>query len=632
MALSVEQFIARLSESGLMSPAEVSTFQESLPPAERPRDVQALAAGLVKAGKLTKYQAQAVYQGKTKGLVFGEYLVLDKLGEGGMGVVLKARHRRMDRLVAIKVLSAGGMKAPEAVERFHREVKAAAKLSHPNIVTAHDAGEHQGMHYLVTEYVAGKDLAAIVKEHGPLDVQAAVECTLQAARGLQYAHEQGIIHRDIKPGNLLLDKKGTVKILDMGLARLEASASRDDSGGERLTRSGQVMGTCEYMAPEQAFDTHMADARSDIYSLGCTLYRLLIGQPPYQGETLVLVGLAGALLLLLGTVLTLALRHGTTESRIQDLKSQITNPQCPPPPTVAPFDAKKAKEHQEAWARHLGVPVEITNSIGMKLVLIPPGEFTMGSPKELIEEELKRPDNEQWYRWRLPGEGPQHRVRITKPFYLGRYVVTQGEYEKVMGNNPSEFSATGKQKDKVGGQDTKRFLVEGVSWDEAVEFCRKLSERPEEKAAGRRYRLPSEAQWEYACRAGNTGRFSFSPSNRAIPREYDEHGLEDCGWFGYNSGRMPHAVGLRRGNPWSLYDMHGNVWEWCQDWYDKDWYVASPADDPSGPPGGSDRVLRGGSWCHPAGNCRSARRDNGDATRYRSYDAGFRVSLVLADK
>ena len=146
----------------------------------------------------------------------------------------------------------------------------------------------------------------------------------------------------------------------------------------------------------------------------------------------------------------------------------------------------------------------------MKLVLIPPGEFMMGSPKELIEEELNARWNDKWYKERLPGEGPQHRVRITKPFYLGMYVVTQEEYQRVMGTNPSEFSATGKGKDKVAGQDTKRFPVEKVSWDDAVEFCRKLSDMPEEKAAGRMYRLPSEAQWEYACRAGSTGRYSFS--------------------------------------------------------------------------------------------------------------------------
>ena len=230
-------------------------FRTACRPSKRPKDVQQLAQVLVQHGKLTKYQAQAVYQGKTKGLVFGQYVVLDKLGEGGMGVVLKAQHRRMDRLVAIKVLSSAAMKQAGAVERFHREVKAAAKLSHPNIVTAYDADEHQGMHYLAMEYVEGKDLATIVKERGPLGVREAVDCILQAARGLQYAHGEGIVHRDIKPGNLLLDKKGTVKILDMGLARI-AGADAAMGGPERLTTTGQVMGTCDYMSPEQAFDSH----------------------------------------------------------------------------------------------------------------------------------------------------------------------------------------------------------------------------------------------------------------------------------------------------------------------------------------------------------------------------------------
>ena len=162
---------------------------------------------------------------------FDEYLLLGKLGEGGIGVVWKAQHRRMHRLVAIKMLPPATMKSPAVVQRSYREVEAAAKLTHPNIVIAHDAGECQGTHFLVMEYVEGQDLAKTVKQHGPLPVQQAVDYVLQAARGLQYAHSEGVIHRDIKPGNLLLDKKETVKILDMGLARLEAAAARDDSGG-----------------------------------------------------------------------------------------------------------------------------------------------------------------------------------------------------------------------------------------------------------------------------------------------------------------------------------------------------------------------------------------------------------------
>ncbi len=323
VSLTLQQFVDQLSECGLMSAEEVSSFQQSSPSAERLQAPKELAQALVDGGKLTKFQATNVLHGKAKNLVIGEYLVLDKLGQGGMGIVVKARHRRMDRLVALKVLSAAAMKSPSLVQRFYREVKAAARLTHPNIVMAYDAGEYEGIHYLVMEYVDGQNMARIVSHCGPLPVAYAVDCMQQAARGLQYAHDNGVIHRDIKPGNLLVTdfrlpdagepapnqaelptvdvsmpamakgrallhhKPGTVKILDMGLARITGAAAMLDDSGDRLTESGQVMGTCDYMAPEQAESAHGADHRADIYSLGCTLYRLLTGKSPYAADTLV---------------------------------------------------------------------------------------------------------------------------------------------------------------------------------------------------------------------------------------------------------------------------------------------------------------------------------------------------------
>ncbi|MGD0898575.1 MAG: SUMF1/EgtB/PvdO family nonheme iron enzyme [Thermoguttaceae bacterium] len=775
MAITVQQFVERLTESGLMSAAEVAGFQESLPPDKRPRDVQQFAQVLIQQGKLTKYQAQAVYQGKGKGLVFGQYTVLDQIGEGGMGVVLKARHRRMKRTVAIKVLPPAAMKQAGAVERFQREVQAAAQLSHPNIVTAYDAGEHRGMYYLAMEYIEGHDLATAVKEHGPLEVRQAVECILQAARGLQYAHEQGIIHRDIKPGNLLLDKKGTVKILDMGLARI-AGPDAVLGGPERLTTSGQALGTCDYMAPEQALDTHAADHRADIYALGCTLYRLLIGRPPYQAETfaklflmhleapipslraarpeapealdslchrmlakkpedrcqsmaevvaeleavlavlsgrsrmappeppesssaalsqtlaflqgsrpagtavappkaaveeetqpgitrqetgtnilvkarralakvrrkpLALAGLVGGLLLLLGIILTIILRHGTLTVEIDenlgkdvqvavsqggqkvqlvdvgsgwtlslsagkyDLAVQGGDDQFqldshtitvtrggqvkvkvtlkPPVLAVAPFDPEKAKEHQAAWAKYLGVPVEMTNSIGMKLVLIPPGEFMMGEG------------------------GDAHKVKITKPFYLGKYEVTQEEWLALTIGNPSRFKGP-------------KNPVQSVSWHDCQAYLKKVSEKcglPEGS-----YRLPTEAEWEYACRAGSTSGWFFGNS---------ELGLDEYGWYGTNSEKKAHPVGQKKANAWGLYDVCGNVQEWCADWYDKDYYKVSPPDDPAGPSSGSRRVNRGGSSNYGGERCRSARR-NSDGPGYRDSNLGLRAALVLAEK
>ena len=292
IAPSLEQYQTLLAESGLLSRDEIRRFLNDLPPDSRPKDAQALAKALVRAEKLTKFQAAAVYQGQIKELVLGEYEILDKLGQGGMGVVLLARHRRMERLAAVKVLPKATMKSATAVDRFYREARAAARLAHTNIVSAYDASEKDGTHYLVMEYVDGEDLAQISRRCGPLPVDAAVDYMIQAARGLQYAHEQGVVHRDIKPANLLVDRNDTVKILDMGLARLHSVSEAEATEQDRLTQSGQVMGTCDYMAPEQAEDTHGADHRADIYSLGCSLYRLLTGESPYKGDTLIKILMA----------------------------------------------------------------------------------------------------------------------------------------------------------------------------------------------------------------------------------------------------------------------------------------------------------------------------------------------------
>lgn len=287
MAMSLAEFTRQLVESELMSKDEVRAFRAELPPEKRTDEVQEFARELVRQKKITGYQASAVYQGKGSSLQLGGYTILDKLGQGGMGMVFKAEHRTMKRIVALKVLPPAATKSPDNVKRFHREVQAAARMTHPNIVAAFDAGEANKVHFLVMEFVDGSDLSQIVKKQGPLPVDKAVQCIVQAARGLEAAHEAGIVHRDIKPANLLLDHSGVVKILDMGLARLDEGFSGNaGAAGAGMTQTGAIMGTVDYMSPEQALNTKNADARADIYSLGCSLYYLLTGRPPYQGETL----------------------------------------------------------------------------------------------------------------------------------------------------------------------------------------------------------------------------------------------------------------------------------------------------------------------------------------------------------
>jgi formylglycine-generating enzyme required for sulfatase activity len=243
----------------------------------------------------------------------------------------------------------------------------------------------------------------------------------------------------------------------------------------------------------------------------------------------------------------------------------------------------------------------------MELALIPPGDFDMGSPKELIEEELRTHAGDGFYTERLPSEGPRHRVRISKPYWLGTTEVTQEEYQRVMGSNPSKFQG-----------DPKR-PVEQVTWDDAVEFCRRLSELPAEKTAKRLYRLPTEAEWERASRAGTTTRYYFG-DNVAL--------LGTHAWFKDNSNGTPNPVGQKLPNPWGLFDIVGNEWEWCADRHCKHYYGDSSVDDPRGPDSGNDRVLRGGSWGDGPGVTRSAFR-SWSAPDHRCYLIGFRVACEI---
>jgi serine/threonine protein kinase len=270
-----EQFVELLRKSNLVDPARLDGFLKAGPGDAQP--AQELARELVEAGLLTNFHAEQLLQGKWRGFTIGKYLVLERIGSGGMGSVYLCEHQQMRHRVAVKVLPTCRAADPAALGRFYREARAAGSLDHPNLVRAHDIDQDGELHYLVMDYVDGINLQNLVtRSSGPLAIERACHYIYQAAQGLQHVFEQGLVHRDLKPANLLLDRQGVIRISDLGLARYY------DDNQDLLTikyDDNHVLGTADYVSPEQAMDSHDVDVRTDIYSLGATFWFLLTGKP-----------------------------------------------------------------------------------------------------------------------------------------------------------------------------------------------------------------------------------------------------------------------------------------------------------------------------------------------------------------
>ncbi|MEO1994812.1 MAG: SUMF1/EgtB/PvdO family nonheme iron enzyme [Planctomycetaceae bacterium] len=890
------------------------------------------------------------------------YEIEGVIGQGGMGKVLRARDRRLDRPVAIKRVLGGMADNKKVLDRFLIEAQSVAKLNHFSIVRIYDYGRGEDGPFIIMELVDGRSLQQLLNQ-GPLDLGRAIDMICQLCDGLSVAHHAGIVHRDIKPANILLTQNGDAKLTDFGLAR----QSKANFGH---TTAGSVLGTLDFMSPEQRRDAARTDARSDLWSLAATLYQMVTGRSPkvirldlveealravlgkgleenpqdrFQGA----LEFRDALRLLVTedntatssatddfakgqcpncavindtdrkfcescggklrepclncereiaiwdrfcpecgiklddfvetklaeldqerqqieslrreydfeqalerTTAVMALTHSSFEKHrlwaeallqvlkteyavqrsrrdslvaeaqsalqehryddvsklldggpvplqcdevssllteassrnqelrdlLQEIRKRIANrsvdglwelterclelspehtsvsslhkklqarkqkreeqttalldraeqeytackdkavlgllakwPQGITQPqrvtellelsrtrdewatelgigiqqavaaknwdglqprvdeylTLRPHDEAIAalkptlrkhenrsrsklrkwnwrkrkvwtwaataggffvllsllnafgpayfmrsgfdvarempasasfpltpiqtQRHQAEWADYVKIEIRVTNSVGMKLTLIPPGEFMMGSP----ESELHRDDDEL-----------QHRVQISRPYYLGTFEVTQAQYQQVTGSNPSDFRGSLQP-------------VQFVSWIEAADFCRKLSELPQEQAEGNVYRLPTEAEWEYACRAGTDTVYNFGSDSSQI----DEHASY------YDNSSSPWAIGQKKPNAWGLYDMHGNVWEWCQDWYSTTYYANSSVHDPQGPTNGTGRVYRGGAWNFGQWYCRSAFR-YWNQPDFQARSLGFRVVRI----
>jgi serine/threonine protein kinase len=275
--VSAEEMLGLIRKSELVPAGRIEAALLEIPDYARktPRE---FCDRLITLGVITRFQSEQFLQGKWRGFSIGRYRVLERLGSGGMGTVYLAEHAVVGKKVAVKVLPVNQANNPAALGRFYREARAAAALDHPNIVHAYDIDEDAGLHFLIMDYVDGSSLQEMVAKAGPLSVLCACDYVRQAALGLQHAHENGLIHRDVKPANLMVERNGIVRLLDLGLARFYEDHT------DQLTMKydeKHVLGTADYVSPEQALDSHEVDQRTDIYSLGATFYFLLTGKPPF---------------------------------------------------------------------------------------------------------------------------------------------------------------------------------------------------------------------------------------------------------------------------------------------------------------------------------------------------------------
>src|SRR6266478_4330511 len=281
---TVEELIDLAKKSGVVDDKRLDAAVAKLRAAGTPpKEPGKLAGILVRDGILTHFQAEQFLQGRWRRFTIGKYKVMERLGQGGMGSVYLCEHKFMRRRAAVKVLPAAKAEDPSSLERFYREARAVAALDHPNIVRAYDIDQDDKLHFIQMEYVDGASFQELIKKFGPMDITRAAHYIRQAAIGLQHAHQTaGLVHRDVKPGNILVDRNGIVKVLDMGLARF----FHDEEDVLTKKYDENVLGTADYLAPEQAIDSHGVDIRADIYSLGVTFYFLLTGQSPFEGGSI----------------------------------------------------------------------------------------------------------------------------------------------------------------------------------------------------------------------------------------------------------------------------------------------------------------------------------------------------------
>ncbi|MGI6301333.1 MAG: SUMF1/EgtB/PvdO family nonheme iron enzyme [Verrucomicrobiota bacterium] len=582
--------------------------------------------------------------------LLGRYVVRAILGRGGMGIVYRCLDTTADVEVAMKGLPTVISNNYVEMEDIRSNFRLVHNLYHPRIaaVTHLEQDRETEDHYLVMELAQGRNLQQYRKDFpdDQMPLKVALPILRQVAEALDYAHSRGVIHRDIKPSNIMVGPDGDTKVLDFGLAaQVHSSMSR------LSTEKYSTSGTAPYMAPEQWRGRRQA-ARTDQYALAVTAYELLSGYLPFENpdhdimrsavlneEPEPIEGLPGPIWRVLKRALSkdAKARFEACSEFVHALDEAINAPPTkatgtprqpsswPKPiiPSVPVFEAAVGPTPESGW--------KVTD-LGMEFVYVAPGSFRMGST-----------ESEAW-----SNEKPVHTVELTRGYWLGKYEVTNGDWNRFLRESSYDGAADADSDYMRHHRDWSQYASTGdsypivcVSWKNAVAYCEWLTQR--ERGAGRlpqgyAYRLPTEAEWEYAARGGKNGcstKYSawiswclssiFRGGKDGRSTKYSgSDNLGEVGWYDGNSGGKTHEVGGKRANELGLYDMSGNVWEWCWDRYGE--YSSSLQRDPVGPGSGSRRVVRGGGWGSSAGYCRVTFRR--DSPVYGYYLLGFRVALA----
>jgi formylglycine-generating enzyme required for sulfatase activity/predicted Ser/Thr protein kinase len=630
-------------------------------------------------------------------LLHQRYSIQKCLGQGGFGITYLAYDQKLEQEVCIKELfvsgnstrgtnltvhsqTTGEFSFPDFVQRFIQEARQLARFQHPNIVRVLDIFQENSTAYTVMEFIQGETLKQKIQREGAMHPQVALKLIAQLLDAVEEVHAKGMLHRDIKPDNILLSPEGRVVLIDFGSAR-------DFTEGKTTTQTAML--TPGYSPIEQYSNRAQRGPYTDIYALGATIYYLITGEKPLAATDRNLEELKPPHLLnpnvssqvSSAVLLAMDMRPENRFQQIKDMREALSSlhkrEQNPPPPAPhppekkappvqesplkkkkksrilylllsiavllvfvfvwanqrlgkAPIDDNQNNEAQQTDENELGsqaweeqrptatdrarVEAEaqriadsmmqameaenaaaeeaatasqqnntsILNKLVKDMVYVAGGTFTMGCTAEQADECYNT-------------EKPAHQVSLNG-FYIGKYEVTQAQWREVMGNNPSRFSGC------------DNCPVEQVSWNDVQDFLRKLSQK-----TGINFRLPTEAEWEYAARGGNQSRgYKYAGSDR----------IDAVAWYGDNAGENTHPVGQKQANELGLYDMSGNVWEWCHDWFES--YSSTGQSNPGGPGRGSNRVNRGGGWDCDANYCRGAYRFNFRPDN-RFYSIGFRL-------